>query len=323
MIDRKKIWLTLLALLALALVAGCSGVVGEIPSGTPGAESLGDATAVATLTPLGPDGEGGGDSDDEDDEKESIELTLAVVEQTLTAIANSTSVVVTEEVLKEVTREVEVEVLVTPTKKPPKPTSTPTPTSDEYVIEENVLLTDLANTLTAIVVSSTPTQVTPSPTLRPGDLTATAANKPPDTPTPTPIPCNVMRFAYDDTYPDGSRVDPGEVFVKRWRVQNTGICTWEAWKYSLVFYYGERLNGTTPLVLQFSIAPQEYTTLSVVLTAPYIPGNYKGYWMLQDNEGNLFGWGPKADQPVYVDIWVRGEVPTVPVVDFATITPSP
>ena len=53
------------------------------------------------------------------------------------------------------------------------------------------------------------------------------------------------------------------------------------------------------------------------------PGPYRGYWMLADNEGNLFGYGPDNTVAFWVDIVVRGEVPTVPVVDFATVTPSP
>ena len=132
-----------------------------------------------------------------------------------------------------------------------------------------------------------------------------------------------MRFVYDDTIADGTRVDPGEVFTKRWRVQNDGTCTWDAGQYALVFFEGDRLNGSTPLPLQFSIPPGGYTNLSVVLTAPYAPGPYRGYWMLADAEGNLFGYGPNNTQAFWVDIVVRGEVPTVPVVDFATVTPSP
>jgi hypothetical protein len=306
----KKFWLVPLTALIVISFSGCGVVALTEPTETvdPNATEVAEAS---TATPIMADGVGGGDSQTDDTD---IQLTLAVVEMTLTALGNITPTVVTEEVVITATDDA---------------TATPTPSPTVPGVQLTRLagtlaaLTEVPKTLTAIVVSSTPTPVTPSPSPEPQQLTATAENLPSPTITTTSIPCNSMNFVYDDTIADGTRVDPGEVFTKRWRVQNDGACTWQAGKYALVFFDGDRLNGSTPLPLQFSIPPGGYMNLSVVLTAPYAPGPYRGYWMLADGEGNLFGYGPNNTQAFWVDIVVRGEVPTVPVVDFATVTPSP
>ena len=38
------------------------------------------------------------------------------------------------------------------------------------------------------------------------------------------------------------------------------------------------------------------------MTAPDKAGHYISYWMLRDPNGNLFGLGPDANWPIYVDI---------------------
>jgi hypothetical protein len=322
MVIPKKIWLVPPVILLLLLLAGCGAIALTEPAPTsdpnatadPNATTDPNATevaAVATATPITADGVGGGEGQEED---VNIELTVAAIDQTLTAVADVDPTIVTEEVV------------ITATDDAP-PTNTPSPTVPGVQLTSLAgtlsALTQVPSTLTAIVVSSTPTPVTPSPTPEPEQMTATAENLPSPTITSTLIPCNSMRFVYDDTIADGTRVDPGEVFTKRWRVQNDGACDWQAGEYALVFLEGDRLNGSTPLSLEFTIPPGGYTNLSVVLTAPYAPGPYRGYWMIADGEGNLFGYGPNNTTAFWVDVVVRGEVPTVPVVDFATVTPSP
>jgi hypothetical protein len=44
--------------------------------------------------------------------------------------------------------------------------------------------------------------------------------------------------------------------------------------------------------------------ISVALTAPDEEGDYRGYWMLRDGDGEEFGWGDDADEAFWVDIEV-------------------
>ncbi len=65
------------------------------------------------------------------------------------------------------------------------------------------------------------------------------------TPTASATPCDAVGFVKDVTYPDGTQVKAGEVFIKTWRIQNTGSCSWKE-SYTLVFYTGEQMGGNSP-----------------------------------------------------------------------------
>jgi hypothetical protein len=106
--------------------------------------------------------------------------------------------------------------------------------------------------------------------------------------TPTPIPCNMASFVSDVTIPDGSSIVTGATFTKTWRLRNTGSCTWNT-SYSLVFDRGEKMSGPDAQPLAGSVAPGQTVDISVSLTAPNAPGNYRGHWRLRDGSGVLFG----------------------------------
>src|SRR5512133_2298041 len=76
-----------------------------------------------------------------------------------------------------------------------------------------------------------PTEVPPtaSPTLDP--LAAT----------PTPSCHDSALFVEDVTYPDHTRLDPGEKFTKTWKIQNTGTCTWTG--YTAAFVSGDPMDA--------------------------------------------------------------------------------
>jgi hypothetical protein len=86
-------------------------------------------------------------------------------------------------------------------------------------------------------------------------------------------------------------VKSGEAFVKTWRVQNTGTCTWTP-NYRLVYAYGNvtaAQMGGLPLNIPANIAPGQTIDLSVALTAPTDPLTYQGFWQVQNEKGSLFG----------------------------------
>ena len=126
----------------------------------------------------------------------------------------------------------------------------------------------------------------------------------------TDTACYVHRYVYDESYPDGTRVDPGEEIVKTWRLQNVGSCDWVNGKYQLVFVSGDQMDGTSPILIEFTVVVDAFANFSVELTAPTVPGTYRGNWILESTDGDAIGWGPDGDQAFWLEIQVRGDTPT-------------
>jgi len=161
------------------------------------------------------------------------------------------------------------------------------------------------------VVTATPNPPTQTPYVQ----VVTATPIPPtQTPTPKPIPCNIGSFVSDVTFPDGTEVNPGQSFVKTWRVKNVGSCTWTT-AYDLVFYSGSAMNGPSVLALPASVAPGQTIDLSVSLKAPDASGTYTGYWMLRNQNDALFGVGSDGMTNLWVKVKVKAT--TGLVYDFA------
>lgn len=170
---------------------------------------------------------------------------------------------------------------------------------------------DSAATLQAIVQQTVAasTQNAPSPTPILSFPTATAIPATSTSVPPTAVPptavtyCDWVMFIKDVTIPDGTRLGPGEIFTKTWRLQNRGTCTWTS-DYMLVYTSGDPMGGTTALRLPGRVAPGQTVDISVTLTAPNSLGRQVGYWMLRNPSGQLFGYGNSAEKAFYVDITV-------------------
>ncbi len=133
-----------------------------------------------------------------------------------------------------------------------------------------------------------------------------------------PLTCvDGMKFVADVTYGDNNMKSPpyvksGEAFVKTWRVQNTGTCTWTP-SYRLVYAYGNvtaAQMGGLPLNIPANVTPGQSIDLSVPLTAPTDPLTYQGFWQVQNEKGSLFGQA----------IWVAITTSTVAVQNTAVAT---
>jgi polar amino acid transport system substrate-binding protein len=105
-----------------------------------------------------------------------------------------------------------------------------------------------------------------------------------------------MKFVSDVTYPDNNmttpaKMNPGQSFVKTWRVQNIGTCTWTT-AYKLTYAYGNvpaaQMNGQ-PAMIQSPVAPGQTVDISVPLVAPTQPGTYQGFWQMVNAENIPFG----------------------------------
>jgi len=161
-------------------------------------------------------------------------------------------------------------------------------------------------------VASLPTAPTIPPTATPLPSTPPPPTATPPPPPPTPIPCDLLSFGdpLDVTIPDGTEINPGESFVKTWRLKNAGSCTWTT-GYSLVFVSGENMGAPASVPLTATVAPGGLIDVSVTLTAPLTPGVYRGYFKLRNASGVLFGWGPESKS-----FWVEIKVPELSGVMF-------
>lgn len=173
----------------------------------------------------------------------------------------------------------------------------------------NSLYTSAAQTLNAMS-----TQGGVFPTIQPtstGTLTISTASPialqtltvlPPVQPS---VKCDAAAFVTDVTYPDGSNVGVGVLFTKIWRIKNVGSCTWTT-SYALVYVKGEKFGAQSFVPLPGSVAPGQSIDLPVQLSAPNQSGRFKGYWLLRNSSGGLFGVGNSGEESVYLDVNVSG-----------------
>lgn len=192
------------------------------------------------------------------------------------------------------------------------PNTAGTPPTTEIVITEAPQTAQVVPTDTQPIVLPTSeiTQIPPSPTTVKVPI-ATSSPVPtasPTTaitsPTPTSSACtNLVKFVEDVTVPDDTEMLPGQEFIKTWRLQNVGTCTWTN-QFTAIYVNGDQMNGISPLPLTGSVAPDATLDISITLKAPGTTGTYRGNWELRDPNGVTFGLGNNASDPFYVQIKV-------------------
>jgi hypothetical protein len=133
--------------------------------------------------------------------------------------------------------------------------------------------------------------------------TNTAGIQPSSTPRPTTsLPCDRAAFVKDVTIPDGTILGNSAAFIKTWRLQNTGSCTWTT-SYALVFASGSAMAGPVAKNLPGNVRPGETIDVSVDLRSPASDGKYRGNWMLRNASGAVFGLAG-TQTPFYVEVKV-------------------
>ncbi|MFZ5884722.1 MAG: NBR1-Ig-like domain-containing protein [Chloroflexota bacterium] len=156
----------------------------------------------------------------------------------------------------------------------------------------------------------------PPPTLTPlPPLTATPTPITPPPPTLVPLGCDRAAFITDVNVPDGTTFAPGAAFSKTWRLKNAGSCTWTK-DYRITYYSGELMNAQAAVPMPYFVYPGETVDVTVNMVAPAAPGNYRGYWILANAGGKLFGIGADASKPFWVEINVAGSPPQEMGYDF-------
>lgn len=186
---------------------------------------------------------------------------------------------------------------------------------------------DLVQTLTAMAptLENTPANSTVEPTRQAGNAASTSIPNVGTTPNPpastsnAPVTrCNWAQFLGDVTVPDGTVLQTGEGFVKKWRLKNIGTCTWDQ-DYRLVFSSGSAMSGPTDVSLPKVVVPGDTVDALVNLKAPSTPGSYTGYWKLATSAGAQFGVGSDAQGAIYVqikDVSPATQVPGMTRVNF-------
>lgn len=112
-----------------------------------------------------------------------------------------------------------------------------------------------------------------------------------------------------ETIPDGTHFSPGESFLKRWTMRNTGTTTWTRDENYLWTWDGdERFSADEQTLLPSgaSIAPNDTHDWDVSMVAPSAPGTYRGYWIMDHSGEGRFG------RRVWVEIAVDDAPPVDP-----------
>lgn len=103
------------------------------------------------------------------------------------------------------------------------------------------------------------------------------------------VGCNNAVFI-GETIPDKTKMSPLHSFKKSWSLQNTGTCAWDE-GYTFAFKSGDRLDGVDVMITreQDFTDPNHSQAFVVPMEAPKDPGEYVGYWQMQDDSGTWFG----------------------------------
>jgi hypothetical protein len=133
---------------------------------------------------------------------------------------------------------------------------------------------------TAFFRPSTPQSVVPS---------SAPTNASPQNNQPAPaVQCkNQLTYLKDLTIPDGSVVAPDSTLDKRWEVQNTGDCNWNA-DYHIRLIAGPDLNAQKEQAL-YPARAGSHAVIRFVFKAPLQPGSYRSAWQAFDPNGEPFG----------------------------------
>lgn len=173
-------------------------------------------------------------------------------------------------------------------------------TEQEVVIPATVPATESASATATIAGSPTEeVEATVVATAIPEPSTAATSQ-----PTVVSTDCtDAAAFVADITIPDNVHVEPDTGFVKTWRVQNSGSCTWES-GYQLIHLGGDLLGASdSSLSIPTSVAPGQTLDLTIEMVSPPAAGAYHSDWILVNSQGVQFGIGTH-DTPLWVKLIV-------------------
>ncbi len=186
-----------------------------------------------------------------------------------------------------------------------------------------VMLSETAAVSTASPIASQPASTVTPPAPPSATPTPPTAENPTLNPSPTAL-CDLAGagIPIDVTIPDDSHMQPGESFVKTWRLVNLGECTWTR-NYTVTWFSGDNLGVRNEEPFNNEVAPGSSIDLSIDMVAPTKAGVYQSNWKLSNARGDLFGIGPGGGAPFWVRIQVEAVATQTATVVPATATPTP
>jgi hypothetical protein len=119
----------------------------------------------------------------------------------------------------------------------------------------------------------------------------------PTQPTPQP-PCTPdLEFIADLTIPDGTVVSGGDLLDKRWQVENSGTCNWDA-GYRNRLIAGPSLGAATEQSL-YPARSGAQAVIRIIFRAPNEQGTYRSAWQAHTPAGEAFG------DPFFIEVVVE------------------
>lgn len=117
---------------------------------------------------------------------------------------------------------------------------------------------------------------------------------------PFPLSKPMARFVRDVTFPDGTSVQPGSLFLKTWRVRNDGAYPWPA-NVVLACAGGDCLSSPDITLAVEPLQPGAEAEITLQLSAPERTGRHVAYFRMRTSEGASFGQRLWADIRVIED----------------------
>jgi hypothetical protein len=197
-------------------------------------------------------------------------------------------------------------------------TPTAAPTVDLNPFRTEVAATVLAQVSEAAALipsATTPPTITPTseptftsePTLTNTPADPTAAAIAALTLTPAAMANNRAQWV-SQSITDGTVFAPNETFTITWRLKNVGAAAWTL-DYRLRFYSGNPFGAPQEILLGREVPPEETVDITIPMTAPALPGDYRTDWVMSNESFYNF------KDPVFLKI-------TVALPPTATRTPT-
>ena len=121
-------------------------------------------------------------------------------------------------------------------------------------------------------------------------------------------------YAGDLSVPDHTVFNPGQHFVKIWRIRNIGTTTWTQ-GYRWHFEAGTQMSTLTEVPVHYA-GPGATIIVAVPMAAPEETGAYTSFWQMTNATGQIFG------HQAWASIVVRKTAPTR-IGPLPSPTPSP
>ena len=115
-----------------------------------------------------------------------------------------------------------------------------------------------------------------------------------------PLSKPMARFVRDVTFPDGTSVQPGSVFLKTWRIRNDGAHRWPD-NVVLTCAGGDSLSAGDVELPVDSLSAGSEAEITLQLSAPERTGRHVAYFRMRTTEGVFFGQRLWADIRVVDD----------------------